>query len=487
MGADTKTWIREHWLICLIAAQPLLDALAFWTRSRVGTPAGVIRLVLLAALPVAVLCRLKEKKRFLLLLTAIGVYCLLHVGNSLRVGYIRPAFDIAYLLRVIQMPVLAICFVWLIRDEQTRDQALRGVLIAAVLVGLEIVTAYVTGTGNDTYGPGLGYSGWVIEDNRTAHSIILVTLCAFCAFLGLRRDEKWLNALVPMLIVLALLTNGTKSCFYSLFALFASFAGFFVLDKLLLGRRLRGFAILVLTALMAFTVLIYPYTPRARVNQVVKVPYGRAGEIETAALALGYDVNEMTPQERYDNEEVREVFAYYYYRYFIAVCPDIFDRFGMDRVLLHYNMTTDVHKLLNTRILKVAYSAMIWEDSDLPTKLLGFEASQIGFEGTYDLENDWPAIFYYYGAVGLALYAAFVLYFLWLILRRLLQSFRESFTLLNLTLLLSLLLLLGLAQFSGAVLRRPNVSFYLSLVLGLIYCQTVRLPQGGAQGEGERL
>ena len=33
-------------------------------------------------------------------------------------------------------------------------------------------------------------------------------------------------------------------------------------------------------------------------------------------------------------------------------------------------------------------------------------------------------------------------------------------------------LLIGIAQFSGAVLRRPNVSIYLSLILGLIAFQT---------------
>lgn len=490
MDSSWKNRIKEHWLVCLIAAQPLLDALAFWTRNSVATPAGYIRLALLFALPGFLLLHLKdrqERKRFLLFLTAVGLYSLLHVVNSWRVGYISLSFDIAYLLRVVQAPVLAVCFVFLVRDEQTKNQALRGLLIAALLVGLGLIVARVTGTGTDTYGPGLGYSGWIIEDNRTAHSIIVVTLCAFCGYLGLRRDVKWLNALVPALIVLALLTNGTKSCFYSLFAMFATFVGYFVLEKLVKGARLRTFAILMLTALMAFTVLIYPYTPRARVDQVVKVPYGRQGEIEAAVEALGYDVNAMTPQERYDNEQVREVFAYYYYRYFIGVLPDIFDRFGMDRVLLHYNMTTDVHRLLNTRILKVAYSDMLWEDSDLLTKFLGFEVSQIGFEGTYDLENDWPAIFYYYGVLGLGLYVLFVGYFLWLVLRRLLRDFKGSLTLLNVTLLLSLLLLLGLAQYSGAVLRRPNVSFYLALVLGLVYYQTARLPLGGASGEGERL
>ena len=119
---------------------------------------------------------------------------------------------------------------------------------------------------------------------------------------------------------------------------------------------------------------------------------------------------------------------------------------------------------------------MIFEDSDFATKLLGFEVSEIGFDGTHDLENDWPAIYYYYGWLGLALYALFILYFFLLVLRRLREDFKGSFTLENVTLLMCLCLQLGLAQFSGAVLRRPNVSIYLALVLALIAYQCVCLP-----------
>ena len=92
--------------------------------------------------------------------------------------------------------------------------------------------------------------------------------------------------------------------------------------------------------------------------------------------------------------------------------------------------------------------------------------------GKVDLENDWPAIFYYYGYVGFAAYCGFILFFLVRILRRLRRDFRSAVTADNFILLVTFVLLIGIAQFSGAVLRRPNVSFYLSLILGLIYFQT---------------
>ena len=483
MKQRVKNWIGEHWLICLIVAQPLLDALAFWDRNAVATTAGYARVMILLLLPLYLLLRLQEKKRFLACMVVMGLYCMLHILNGFRVGYISLYFDVAYLVRVIQMPVLAVCFVFLIRDEQTKKQALTGIVLAGILVGTGVILAWLTGTGNVTYGKGLGYSGWVIDANRNAHSIILVILSVFCTSLAVRWGKKWLMILGPLGVALVLITNGTKGCYYSIFAIFGALTVFLLMEKPVLGKRFNRTGILILTLLMLISAAIYPYTPRARVTAMESTVYGRQGEIEASAAALGYDVTQMTPEERFENEEVRGVFAYYYYRYFIGVLPDIFDRFGMDRVLQHYNMTTDVGKLINTRVLKLAYSDMIWEDSDALTKLVGFEVSEIGFDGIHDLENDWPAIFYYYGVLGCTLYGLFVAWFCYLIVRRLRRDFRGSFTMENYMLLLCLALQLGLAQFSGALLRRPNVSIYLSLVLGLIYYQTVRAPLGAAGEE----
>ncbi len=65
------------------------------------------------------------------------------------------------------------------------------------------------------------------------------------------------------------------------------------------------------------------------------------------------------------------------------------------------------------------------------------------------------------------------MYFLVIIVRRMKKDFRSAFTADNFILLLCFALLIGIAQYSGAVLRRPNVSFYLSLILGLIHFQTL--------------
>ena len=338
------------------------------------------------------------------------------------------------------------------------------------MLGL-IVLAWITGTGNVTYGEGLGYSGWVIDDNRCANSILLVTLSSFAVGYALKTERRWLSVLIPLVVVTLFLTNGTKACYYGIFGIFGAYAAFLLGEKLLLKRPLKRGMLILLVGLMVFSVVIFPWTPRYRVDQHLAKSHS-AGEIEATLLEKGIDVTKMSFEERYADPVVKEVFAHYYWQY-LGSLPDLIDRFGMDKVLIQYRMTTDVGRLTDTRVMERSYAALIWkEETDTLTKFVGFETSRVDTEGDYDMENDWPAVFYYYGYLGFALYVGFILYFVLRILRTLLRDFTGSFTALNFALALTLALQLGLAQFSGALVRRPNVSIYLALILALIWYQT---------------
>ena len=466
-----KSFIKNNWLMLLIALQPILDVLAFFRQDEVATAAGYIRLGIMALLPIAVLLTRRATKPFWIAFAVMAFYCGLHVLNGFRSGYISLYFDLAYLAKVLQMPVLAICFVCLVRDEQTKRQAFRGLWIAGGLLAAFMIAAWLTRTGNSTYGEGIGFTGWAINDNRNAHSIILVTLSVFALCLAIRNARKLWAILIPIAVTAAFLTNGTKGCYYSLFAIFGGFFVFLLIDGFMNRRRFKKRMLLLLAALMVLSVALYPYTPRAKVSEA-QAKAAKQGEIEAALLEKNIDISKMTPQQRFQDPQVREVFEYYYFRYMIGVLPDLFDRFGMDRVLLWFDMSTDTAKLIDTRQIKLCYAGLLWQDCDPQTKLVGFEVSELGFDGTHDLENDWPALYYYYGYAGFGLYAAFVLYFVIRMLRTLFTGFRACFTEENFSLALALGLLLGLAQFSGAVLRRPNVSIYLAVVLALIFCQT---------------
>ena len=191
---------------------------------------------------------------------------------------------------------------------------------------------------------------------------------------------------------------------------------------------------------------------------------------------MGYDLSSMTDQEKLDDPVVMKVFEDYYFKVIWWILPDMFDRFTFEEILTKYKFTTDPVTLIDTRVMKTTYASLMWDKCDLPTRLVGFDVSDIWYTGGCDLENDWPAILFYYGYIGLAAYAAFVLYFFWLMIKRMRLDFKSGFTSDNFILLLTIVLFVSLAQFSGSVLRRPNVSIYMSVVLGLIYYQTVIKP-----------
>ena len=180
---------KKYWITVLIAAQPVLDILAYWTRSPEGTAAGMLRLAIMLILPLHLLITLKKKRNFILSMAAIGLVGALHVLNCLRVGYIDMRFDLVYLARTMQMPILAICLGYYIRDEERRQAALNGMKYAGFILFASLILAIVTGTATDTYGPGLGVSGWVIGENRCANSVIVVTLALVLLYYGVISDR----------------------------------------------------------------------------------------------------------------------------------------------------------------------------------------------------------------------------------------------------------------------------------------------------------
>ncbi len=477
---------RKNWITVLIAMQPVLDIIAYWRADAVATEAGYIRLAIMLLLPLSLLIAVKNKKRFILPFAVMGIFCFLHFMNCRRVGYIDPYFDVSYMAKVIQMPVLAICLIYYLKDDQTKEQAVRGILLAAGITGAALALACITGTENVTYGEGLGVSGWVIDSNRCANSIILVTLSVFAILPAVYSEKKTVNILLPVIVAAVFITNGTKACYYSIFAIFGGYAFFVVLNRIIGKKTIKAAFLITLVILMITAVVIYPYTPRYKVTAMQQAAASKdQGELERKISDLGYDPKALSRDDKLTIPEVRAVIEDFYYRAIIGVIPDMIDRFGMERILDKYDVTLNCADIISTRLMKLNYAALVWDECDLPTRIFGFEVSQMGTDGLRDVENDWPALFYYYGYLGLAMYAAFVLYFIYLIIKKLRGNFKDNLTALNFALGLVLALQLGLAQFSGALIRRPNVSVYLSVILALIYYQTVRTSDDGRELENE--
>lgn len=471
-----RNLFADNWLFLFVVMQPLLDVLAFWTRSSDGTAAGYIRLLFMVILPVHLLITSRDRKKLLLSYALIGLLAALHVGNLFRVGYINVFSDVKNMAKIFYMPVMAVSMCAYVGDEKMKAQLVRGFLANCFILGAVIVISYVTGTYNPTYGYGLGTSAWVTDQNRCTHSVILSALSMFAMYFGLSAKNKLWHYIVPAAVLVACITNGTSSCYLTCLACFAGFAFFMVFRQLVKKEKTpKAMKLLVtyLLLLFAVSVVIYPVTPRAKITAIERAAAEkRQGGLEAELLALGYDVRNMSAEEKMNTPVVREKMAEFYTKTIYGGAPGLIETFDVYRIMEAFGMTTDASKISDVRRMKRVNAHLIWEDSDTATKLFGFEFAKVDWPGDpLDLENDWHAIFYYYGAAGFAVYVAYMLSFLWRVIKRLIRDFKGSLTLFNFTLILAFLILAGLAHFSGALLKRPNASVYMALIMALLSFQ----------------
>ncbi|MBP5169093.1 MAG: O-antigen ligase family protein [Oscillospiraceae bacterium] len=468
-------FLKTNWILIFILLQPLLDVLAFWTQSDAGTVAGVIRLLMLAA----VYCYAFLKRRtpaFLIASAGIALIFGLHILNGFRVGYTGLASDLQYIARVASMPVLAAAFAALADDEQKQGQILRGFFGSAVLTGIVIILSALSNTYMPTYVvERLGISGWVTESNRCCHSDILSSLAVFAAYGAFLTRNVWLKLLIPLLIFAALITNATTACYLTLLAISAGFPVFLILRSVLVKQKndtLTRYVMVEFAVLFALAIVIYPYTPRCRMEELENSSYNNNEQKFVQEMAdLGYDIYNMTLEEKMSDPVVHEKLTEYYNKFICNTVMSMRDRFGIDRVIIALNGTINASVLDDGRVMKRLNASFVMEDSDLLTHFTGYEFGQV-HNAYEDPENDWDAIYYYYGYIGISFYILTVLYLFFRIFRLVVTNFTDSLTLLNFTLLFCFVLQLGLAGFSGALLRRPNASVYLSLVIAQIWFRT---------------
>lgn len=462
-------------LFLFVAAQPVLDAIAFWSSDSFATAAGIIRLVIMLVYPLYLFIVLRDKKRIIVPMALIGGFCLLHILNCFRLGYINPLADIRYMAKVAQMPIIAVCLMISLKDLKDAAPLIKGLGVSTAIYLFLLLLALVTGTWNSTYGDGIGFSGWVINDNRCANSLILVTLCIFIMYFAVSTRKKLPALLGYSLIFLLLIMNGTKACYYSLFIILLCFALYECGNAIFKKIKISWFRVIVPIALIILSVLIYPYTPRAK-EDAVEANNNKAEvllELQDALAIEGYTTDSVTMEIVMTNKTIFKAYDIFYKKLMCGGVPELFETFDSEEIIRYYNLSTDVEMLMDVRVIKRTFSTLIFRDCDFLTKLVGFDIGKITFENSVvDPENDWPALMWFYGYIGLTIYVCFILLVLIPVAKKLLEDFNDAYNVLNVSLLVCLILQLGLAQFSGAILRRPNVSIYMSVILALVYFRT---------------
>lgn len=500
----------------LMIIQPLMDVLSYFAgQYNLTALTTLMRFGLLALIALLGFLLTDRKRVYIISYSVVALFWLAHMLNCFREGYTSPIDDAANLLRMLTYPMYALTFITILTG---RPQLRRGIYLGTFIAFIEIVlfTAlpWLIGQPVYTYEKlGLGVMGWFLIPNSQSDIIVLsAPLAVFFAYKTGRYPVYLLGITMP--IVLMFLT-GTKLNFYSIFIICAAFIFLFVLQ---LGKKSLRY-VLPLCALLIMTVVFKNYSPMAvrngmsaysenLYNNMISESMTESSSDRAALKAVQSEKRVASPERQL--EKARRAITPIYcntgiYSYRTA---EMNDRFGMYNVMEVFGYSSSPGVLSDLRVTRLNYSDLLWQEKDFFTHLLGFEYSDFLMGDTiYDLENDFPSVFYSTGYLGITLYLLFIgLFFyklLWAFagcvqqavrenkggllswLRGLGLGFRRFLSIEIGALGVSFLLALGAAQIAGYVLRRPNVAIYFAAASACLYSISVSLPSPRRNGKKE--
>ena len=478
-------FIKKHWLTIFFSILPLLDIVTyFFIDSKISVIFTIIRFLMLFSVFLYSYIITKEKKGHIIFTSIIAIYSICHVISSFISGYLSIYEDLSNLLRILNMPVYLFSFINIFKNKDNYENEItNGIGIAFFITIVSIILSLLTHTANYTYGTNieLGVIGWFF--NKNSQSLILIALCFIVGAYSLKKKSFYV---ISLIITVFLYFNATKSAYLSLFAylLMAIFYSFFE-NK---NKKKGIFSI----TLLLITILSFEISPTYKnLNGYVEEQKIKNEVIENS------NINNIIPpevpstpnsEENIDSGEIIIVpesilneYELLYRKYGLGT---LIDNFDIKRVVEKYNYSTDSFVLSNIRTMKKNAASLIYDDENFVSHLFGFEFTKInnmanknGKVETFDLENDFTALFYYLGYIGFSFYIGFILYFAIKALIMLLNNFKYIFKIEYVVwFILTLLLFVG-AEYNGSLLRRPNASIYLSLVISMSYIKMLKLKQ----------
>ena len=418
----------------LIVIQPLLDVLSYFLgelgNNSLSTALRFLMLMVVALLGFVV----SERKRiYVIFYGVVALFWAAHMLNCFRIGYQSFVSDTANFLRILNFPVFALSFITLFR--QGKDLGKFVCAAFAINLGEIIVfTALPWLTGNPVYTYDtlfLGVMGWFGVANAQSAIIVLVTPLAI---LFSWKSGKYPLFLASLVLGFGLMfVTGTKFTFYSIFIVAGAFVFLFVLNF----RKQALRYVIPLLAVVVLVAVFRQYAPMVqRESQSAYAISNYQDRVEESLKNTGTDQEELEQlKAELEQEEKQEsgsghqaptigaeirlqrlreslMGVYTDPEVYGPVFENLYQRFGVYNVMEIYNYTSDPTILSDSRIRKTMYAQMMWQEKDFLTHLLGFEYSDMVYDGTiYDLENDFPAVFYFCGYVGFALYMLFLAVF----------------------------------------------------------------------------
>lgn len=439
---NLKEYIKKYWLFFIIITQPLLDIVAFFSFNEFLTPISfTIRSIYLVFIVIYTFINCKNKKKYILSLFPVFIFSLLHLLNSIRLSGLNIFDDLRYLILVMQLPIITIALSFYINENRKEIKKIeKGISVSFIIIFISVVLSLITNTYVTTY-KDFGITGWFTSPNT--QSMILTAVIPFSIYYF---SKKKLSYYIFSLIIsfFLLYFNATRACYYTLIA-----TGIVMLWIVLFQKEKNKKRVVITFIFLILSIGLYD---RSYTNLKTNQSNSNAEENDELVEDLD-DIDEKKPLE--------VLMSSYLYR-------EMIKDFGEERVLEEMKDKITAYNLTDNRLVKRTYAKFIFEDSDTLTKLLGINHYEIEKYGK-DLENDFTAIFYYYGYIGFTLYMIFILYFIFLGLKLFAKNPKIIFSGKFIILSFSIMLLLYGSEYSGALLRKPNANIYVALIFVMYY------------------
>lgn len=458
-NAIKRTSRLSEAVLVLCIMQPILDIVSYWlVYFNMGSWISLgLRFVVFAAVVISAMALSDRKKAYWICLGVCALIFLGHVFTCRSVwggeyGKVWLFSDAANYIRIIQLPLFTMAFITCFRrSEDCWNSVEKGFFIVLCIVFACEAVSTVTGTDPHTYpNKSLGILGWFYFAN--SQSAILCAAAPIALCMVLKKAKPAAMILFCAAIFAMLFMFGTRLSYLG-----ALIIGFGTVLTWLLAKKLKWPAAVVILVCMAACLALVQVSPWY-VNQ------SKHREILAQEQA---DIDSLVEQgkELYGtdgNGYLRPAYEKY--------LGGLVDKYGLERVAERYGESTDAEKVIDIRRMRIEYCSMLMEDSPAYVKLFGLPLESLTFENyVYDVENDYHGVFFLYGAFGLAAMAAFLLYFVAVIIKALIKDPKKYFTVEAGAVGIGLITLFMHSYFTAGVLRRPNASFYFSVCLAAAY------------------
>ena len=463
-------------LVVLFALQPILDILSFFVdNTRFGIVSTVTRMILLVILFTLTYLITDSRATYILLNILMVVFLILHMSGNLMSGYISIYSDITMYSRIYHFPLYIYFFFVSIRQINKNDRnnfIFKLLSMNLLIISGSIILSYVVNQPSYTYyAKEIGYygiKGWFAVANSQS-AIVSLLSCTSIAYAMFTFEKNTVLKLGLIIVsVGSLFLFGTKLSFYTIFLFY--FALFIIM---LLGEKLtvKTFIVIIVPFIVVFSLKDHSYA-----NLNTKFTNTSIGEWQEIINDVdGKPIDKPTEGVVGESEKVLNDRNYYlahkneYSKIYNLYLDDLVSEFGLDKIAEKYNYSLDAYVLINNRDMKVNGSSLSFSEGNQLQKLFGMEQSGYIINGeNYDVENDFHGIYFSYGHVGLTIFSALLVYVLF---RGSLHYFFNRNKRFDVNLgvfLVCFVLVIGAAHYSGHVIKKPNVLFYVSLMISMI-------------------